>query len=196
MKKMKNRIVVYTKDGGFPYSVVFLGNQWWIVTKDEPLVPLFEERVNTAMDYCYLCEQGEPILMKDLAGMIGRSLEMPEEDIRVVMTNRLKELNNMGVTFQAVPQQLKLKINIFANKYGKRQGKYILACEDTDRGMMYFNIDGFDDVETALQWYREYSDFFMKHGVRVNTTLECTEEIYLQLKGNLANIKVEIEEEL
>ena len=60
--------------------------------------------------------------------------------------------------------------------------------------MRLFDLDAFEDAKTALHWARVYIDFFMKHGVCVKTTLECTEEILEQLPvSEYYGMKVEIE---
>ena len=34
---MKNKIIVYGKSGGYAVVATFLGNQWWITSKDDKL---------------------------------------------------------------------------------------------------------------------------------------------------------------
>ena len=96
---MKDKIIVYGKSGGLATIATFLGNQWWVTSKDERLEPLYDESPYGETDYRYLCEKDEMMQFRDLAGMMGCALELPEDDIKVVLNNRLKDLNMMGVKF-------------------------------------------------------------------------------------------------
>ena len=191
---MKDKIIVYGKSSGVATTATFLGNQWWLTSKDEKLEPLYNEALYEELDYRYLCEADELILIKDLAGMMGSALECGETDIYKLLRNRLKDLNALGVKFQAKPQVLNLKARVFSNKGTQRQGSYSVWCYDNDSvWTQLFDIDGFDDAKTALHWLRVYVDFFLKHGVKVNTTLECTEDIMEQLPmSEYVDMKVEI----
>ena len=192
---MKDKIIVYGKCSGVATTATFLGNQWWVTSKDEKLEPLYEDSPYDKSDYRYLCEKDELILVKDLAGMMGCALECGETDIKEVLKSRFKDINAMGVKFQAVPQVLNLKVRVFSNKGTQRQGKYSVWCDDADSTWMrLFDLDAFEDAKTALHWSRVYIDFFMKHGVCVKATLECTEEILEQLPvSEYYGMKVEIE---
>lgn len=190
---MKDKIIVYGKSGGLATIATFLGNQWWVTSKDERLAPLYDESPYGETDYRYLCETDEMIQIRDLAGMMGCALELPEDDIKVVLNNRLKDLNMMGVKFISSIQYLNLEVRVFSNEKTKRQGKFSVWCLDTDRGVSLFDIDGFDDATEALSWVRVYMDFFLKHGVRCCTTLRCTEEVLELLNGLTANMKIELE---
>lgn len=190
---MKDKIIVYGKSGGLATIATFLGNQWWVTSKDERLAPLYDESPYGETDYRYLCETDEMIQIRDLAGMMGCALELPEDDIKVVLNNRLKDLNMMGVKFISSIQYLNLEVRVFSNEKTKRQGQFSVWCLDTDRGVSLFDIDGFDDATEALSWVRVYMDFFLKHGVRCCTTLRCTEEVLELLNGLTANMKIELE---
>ena len=198
---MKQQILVYGKCGGYVTIATFLGNQWWVTNKDERLQPLYDDAPYSVHDYRYLCEVGELVQMRDLAGMMGAALEMPEGDIKEVpegdikevLNNRLKELNMMGVKFVSSAQYLNLDVRVFSNQGTKREGKFSVMCNDTDRDMPLFNIDAFDNAKDALNWAKVYVEFFLKHGVRVCVTLHCTEDGLGQLKGQVQNMKIEIE---
>ena len=189
---MEHKIIVYSKCGGFATIATFLGNQWWVTNKDERLEPLNSGEPYDQSDYRYLCEVGELVQTRDLAGMMAAALEMPEDDIKDVMNKRLKELNMMGVKFVSSAQYLNIRISVFDNKGTSRKGKYSVFCSDTDRDMLLFDIDLFDDAKTALMWARAYMDFFLKHGVRVAASLHCTEDVLEQLNGLTSGMKIEI----
>ena len=180
---MKDKILVYGKSGGYAVVATFLGNQWWITSKDDKLEPLFDNSPYAESDYRYLCEVGELIQMRDLAGMMGSALEMPEENIKVVLTNRLKDLNMMGVKFVSSAQYLNLDVRVFSNQGTKREGKFSVMCNDTDRDMPLFNLDAFDNAKDALNWAKVFVEFFLKHGVKVCSTLHCTEDVLEMLNG-------------
>lgn len=189
---MEHKIIVYSKCGGFATIATFLGNQWWVTNKDERLEPLNSGEPYDQSDYRYLCEVGELVQTRDLAGMMAAALEMPEDDIKDVMNKRLKELNMMGVKFVSSAQYLNIRISVFDNKGTSRKGKYSVFCSDTDCDMMLFDIDSFDDAKTALMWARAYMDFFLKHGVRVAASLHCTEDVLELLNGLTSGMKIEI----
>lgn len=189
---MKDKILVYGKSGGYAVVATFLGNQWWITSKDDKLEPLFDNSPYAESDYRYLCEVGELIQMRDLAGMMGSALEMPEENIKVVLTNRLKDLNMMGVKFVASVQYLNLDVRVFSNKGTKREGNYSVICSDLDAQRTLFDIDSFDDAKEALSWFNVYKEFFLKHGVKVCSTLHCTEDVLELLNGITSGMKIEI----
>ena len=190
---MENKIVVYGKCGGFATIATFLGNQWWVTSKDERLEPLFSGEPYDKSDYRYLCEEGEMIQMRDLAGMMGCALELPEGDIKEVLASRLKDLNMMGVKFISSAQYLNLEIRVFNNQNTTRQGKYSVWCSDIDRDVMLFDIDGFEDAKEALSWAKVYVEFFMKHGVKCNYTLRCTEDVLEVLGSDTNGLKVKID---
>ena len=189
---MKDKILVYGKSGGYAVVATFLGNQWWITSKDDKLEPLFDNSPYAESDYRYLCEVGELIQMRDLAGMMGSALEMPEENNKVVLANRLKDLNMMGVKFVASVQYLNLDVRVFSNKGTKREGNYSVICSDLDAQRTLFDIDSFDDAKDALSWFNVYKEFFLKHGVKVCSTLHCTEDVLELLNGMTSGMKIEI----
>ena len=190
---MENKIIVYGKSSGVATIATFLGNQWWVTNKDEKLEPLFDDSPYSELDYRYLCEVGELVQMRDLAGMMGAALEMPEDDIKDVLNNRLKELNMMGVKFVSSAQYLNIDVRIFSNKGTKREGEFSVMCNDTDREVGLFDLDSFSDAKDALNWAKAYVEFFLKHGVRVCATLKCTEDVLELLDGQISGLKIEIE---
>ena len=101
---MEHKILVYGKCGGYATVATFLGNQWWVTNKDERLEPLYDKDTFVEYDYRYLSETGELIQMRDLAGMMGCAVQCAEDDVKVELANRLKDLNMMGVKFVSSAQ--------------------------------------------------------------------------------------------
>ena len=190
---MENKIIVYGKSSGVATIATFLGNQWWVTNKDERLEPLNSGEPYDQSDYRYLCEVGELVQTRDLAGMMAAALEMPEGDIKEVLNNRLKELNMMGVKFVSSAQYLNLDVRVFSNQGTKREGKFSVMCNDTDRDMPLFNLDAFDNAKDALNWAKVYVEFFLKHGVKCNYTLRCTEDVLEVLGCETNGLKVKID---
>ena len=187
---MKDKIVVYSKCSGVATIATFLGNQWWITSKDEKLEPLYEESPYDKSDYRYLCEKDELILVKDLAGMMGCALMCGDENAKEILKSRFKDINALGVKFQAVPQVLNLRVRVLENK-----GAYTVWCDDCDsEWFRLFSLDGFDDAKMALGWAKAYIEFFARHGVKCNTTLKCSEDALELLSGETQNMKIEIDE--
>lgn len=190
---MENKIIVYGKSGGYAVVATFLGNQWWITSKDDKLELLYDNSPYAETDYRYLCEVGELIQMRDIAGMMGSALEMPEENIKTVLNNRLKDLNMMGVKFISNAQFLNLDVRVFSNKNTTRSGKYSVICSDLDAQRTLFDIDSFDDAKDALSWFNVYKEFFLRHGVKCCCTLKCTEDVLELLNGQTSGLKIEID---
>ncbi|MCR5644014.1 MAG: hypothetical protein K6G32_11875 [Prevotella sp.] len=189
---MESKILVYGKSGGYATVATFLGNQWWITNKDERLEPLYDKDTFVEYDYRYISEVGELIQMRDLAGMMGCAVQCAEDDVKVELANRLKDLNMMGVKFVSSAQYMNISISVYDNKGTNRKGKYSVFCCDSDRDMMLFNVDSLDDAKAAMKIARAYMDFFLKHGVKVCATLHCTEDVLEQLDGLTTNMKIEI----
>ena len=190
---MKDKIVVYGKCGGFATIATFLGNQWWVTSKDERLEPLYSDDPYDKSDFRYLCEMGELIQMRDLACMMGYALELREGEAKEVLTSRLKDLNMMGVKFISSAQYLNLKIHVFSNEKRKREGKFSVFCSDTDRDMMLFDVDGFENAKEALGCAKVYVEFFLKHGVKCSCILQCSEDVLELLGSEVGSMKVKIE---
>ena len=190
---MKDKIIVYGKCSGVATTATFLGNQWWVTAKDERLEPLYSGEPYDQSDYRYLCEKDELILVKDLAGMMGCAMMCGDDDLKEVLKSRFKDVNALGVKFQAVPQVLNLKVRVFCNKGTQRQGKYSVWCDDADSTWMrLFDLDGFAKPDEAWDCAKTYIDFFMKHGVKVQTRLTCEGEVMDELAGKTQGVKIEI----
>lgn len=183
---MKNNefktVIVYGTKSGFPMTAMFLGNEWWLMSKDQQLRPLTDGD-GSFEDYNLLCDVGDCILMKDLARMMGRALENPEDKINDVLRWRLRELLAQGVTLISKPQTLNLVLRLFSNEGTKRQGEYSIWCEEGDRSFeTLFDLDCFEDMEKAVHWAQVYVEFFRRHGVTVNVKLKAKKEILDSLK--------------
>ena len=185
---MKNMIVVYGKSSGVATVATFLGNQWWVTSKDERLEHLYSVEPYDKSDYRYLCEKDELIQVKDLAGMMGCAMECGGANIKEVLKSRFKDINALGVKFMAMPQVLNLEVNVKDGLNG-----YSVTCDDGEYDWMrLFEIEGFDSAKQAWEKVRAYIDFFMKHGVKVQTLLTCRGEILDELAGLTQGVKVEI----
>ncbi len=197
MRNMKNMIVVYGKCGGVATVATFVGNQWWITSRDERLEPLYSGEPYDQSDYRYLCQKDELILMKDIAGMMGSAMESGEADMKEVLRIRLKDLNAMGVKFLSVPQVLNLVVNVRVKQGNSSMGGYVVTCDDGDNDWMrFFELNGFASAKQAWEMVRIYIDFFQKHGVKVQARLQCKGEIMDELAGLTQGVKIEISDNL
>ncbi len=190
-----NKIIVYNKVSGVVATATFLGNQWWLTTKNEVLEPL-EDSTYYYDGYRYLCDAGDVIQMKDLALMLGCALENAEDEIHKVLQSRLLTLRAQDVKFEAVPQELHLKLHLFSNDGTQRGGNFSITCEKSEgvaQGL--FDLDSFDDAETALYWAQAYCRIFTRNGVNVKVRVFCTEAIKESVKARPQNWKWEEEEE-
>ena len=193
---LKNTIVVYGKNTSVITMATFLGNQWWKTAKNEPLVPLSNDDGYDQTDYRYLCQKGEEMLMKDLAGIIGTVLENADGDYNEATKTCLKQLTALGVRFQAVPQVLNLEMHLKQNKFGSNVGMYTLICydRDTDSEPLMF-MDYNVSAKGAWDAGRAFIDFFMRHGVKVQAQLKCKGDVADELVGMTQGVKIEIEED-
>ena len=197
MRNMKNMIVVYGKCGGVATVATFVGNQWWITSRDERLEPLYSGEPYDQSDYRYLCQKDELILMKDIAGMMGSAMESDEADMKEVLRNRLKDLNAMGVKFLSVPQVLNLVVNVRVKQGNSSMGGYVVTCDEGDNDWMrFFELGGFASAKQAWEMVRIYMDFFLKHGVKVQARLQCKGEVMDELAGLTQGVKIEISDNL
>ena len=161
-------IVVYGKNSGVATTATYFGNQWWMTAKDERLEPLYSGEPYDRSDYRFL----------------------GEIDTREVLKNRLRDLNALGVKFQAVPQVMNLVVTVKTKVDG-----YSVSCDDGDNDWMrFFELDGFDSAKLAWEKVRIYMDFFMKHGVKVQARLQCRGEIVDELAGLTQGVKIEIKD--
>ena len=143
-------------------------------------------------DYRYLCEKDELVLIRDLAGMMGCAMECSGTNTREVLKCRFKDLNALGVKFLAMPQVLNLEVNVKDGMNG-----YTATCDDGDSDWMrFFEIEGQESAKQAWEKVRAYIDFFMKHGVKVQTRLTCRGEIMDELVGLTQGVKIEITDNL
>ena len=176
--KSLSMIVVYGKNSGVATTATYFGNQWWITSKDERLEPLYSGEPYDQSDYRFLCEKGSLILMKDIAGMMGCAMECGEIDTREVLKNRLRDLNALGVKFQAVPQVMNLVLHVKTKVDG-----YSVSCDDGDNDWMrFFELDGFDSAKLA--WEK----------VRIQARLQCRAEVVDELAGLTQGVKIEIKD--
>ena len=156
--KSLSMIVVYGKNSGVATTAAYFGNQWWITSKDERLEPLYS---------------GEPYDQS----------ECGEIDTREVLKNRLRDLNALGVKFQAVPQVMNLVLHVKTKVDG-----YSVSCDDGDNDWMrFFELDGFDSAKLAWEKVRIFIDFFMKHG-------QCRAEVVDELAGLTQGVKIDIKD--
>ena len=185
---MKNKIIVYGKESGVATTATFLGNQWWVTSKDERLEPLYSGEPYDQSDYRYLCEKDELVLIRDLAGMMGCAMECGGANIKEVLKSRFKDLTALGVKFLAMPQVLNLEVSVKDGING-----YSATCDDGDcEWMRFFEIDRQESAKQAWEKVRAYIDFFLRHGVKVQTHLTCRGEIMDELAGLTQGVKTEI----
>jgi hypothetical protein len=87
-----------------------------------------------------------------------------------------------------MPQVLNLEVSVKDGMNG-----YSATCDDGDSDWMrFFEIDRLESARQAWERVRAYMDFFMKHGVKVQTRLTCRGEIMDELAGLTQGVKVEI----
>lgn len=189
---MKDKIIVYSKEEGFPCVITFLGNKWWLTSRNDILEPILEDKPHVVSDYRYLCEADETIQMKDLASMMGCVMEGAEIDVKGTLEVRMKELNNLGVKILTSPQCMNLHMRLLSTKGTKRSGEFSLFCYNDDTECGVFDMDGFCDAQDAIHCAQIFIEFFQNHGVRCNTFLVCKRDVAKKLLGKTPNMMLEI----
>lgn len=161
------KVVVYDNYFGNPYTLTFLGNQWWITTPGEKLRTLDEFLDGDDIGFSYLCEAGGKVGALALARMLGVALTNPEDEVDEVLRQRVKSLKRLGVTLDVKDEPLTLELDINAIEEGSiRQGKYAAICHLHDNYFeMLFNIDGFDYKSNAEEWIGYYFEILEKLGI-------------------------------
>lgn len=160
--------VVFDDFMGFPYRVSFLGDRWWLTTPGELLKPLEEFLDLDDVGFRYLCEAGGEVGAMALALMLGRALEQPESDIKVVLASRIQSLKRLGVTLNVEDETLLLEVRIFAHDANsRRQGRYSVRCCHLDScAERLFDLDAFDTEEDAKRWVDCYFAFLRNIGIK------------------------------
>lgn len=161
------KVVVYDNYMGNPFSLTFLGSQWWITTPGDKLQTVDEFTDSDDIGFSYLCEADGKVGALALARMLGRALENPEDQVDEVLRQRVKSLKRLGVTLDVKDEPLTLELDINPIAEGSiRQGKYAAICHLHDNYFeMLFNIDAFETKHDAEEWVGYYFDMLEKLGI-------------------------------
>ena len=168
------KIICYDRADGHACGLMPLGNEWWIVTRDEKFESLDRSyiRYDEGSELMYLCEEGATLHVTDLTVMMGFALENAYDDIHEELDQRLNTLKEQGVMVSEEPRRLDLIMRLYDNAGTLRKGAYSMVCEDRHRADgCLLNLDNFDDADIAIHWGYVYADFFQRHGVDVHVTL-------------------------
>ena len=159
--------VVYDDFSGFPLSVTFLGNRWWVTTPGVKLQPLEDYFEGGGINFYYLTEAGGRVGALALARMLAKALENPEDAVDMCLRKRVDSLKRMGVTLDVKDEQLMLELETSPNIGNiHRQGNYSVSCclagNDCDE---LFDIDAFDSKKDAEKWVSYYFNLLEELGI-------------------------------
>lgn len=170
------KIIAFSRFMGVPTILAFVGNSWWIMEKDEYLTEV--ESSDLGEDYYYLCKLGETKLVCDLALMMGCAIEdVPLYKVKDTLKARFRLVNELGVKFLAEKQTLNLLVKVQKNEDPYMDNKITVSCKRMDDDRTLFEINDCVDAEMAFLYAKYYVEFFMKHGVKVSSVLECQSEL-------------------
>ena len=161
------KAVIYDDFLAVPYSVTFIGGQWWVTTPNEKLQPLSDFTDSEDIDFSFLCEAGGTVGALALAKMLGLALENPEDKVDEVLLHRVESLKRLGVSLDVKDEPLTLELEIISNPEGGfRHGKYSAVCHlHGNFSEQLFDIDAFDCKENAEEWVGYYFDTLEKLGI-------------------------------
>ena len=163
------KAVIYDDFLAVPYSVTFIGGQWWVTTPNEKLQPLSDFTDSEDIDFSFLCEAGGTVGALALAKMLGVALENPEDKVDEVLRLRVESLKRLGVTLDVKDEPLTLELEIIPNlEGGFRHGKYSAVCHlHGNFSEQLFDIDAFDCKENAEEWVGYYFDMLESLGIEL-----------------------------
>ena len=192
-----DKIIVYGTYMGFVQVISFVGGKWWNLTKDDSFMPMDFEGDNLGVSFHYLCQPGDTLMVKDLAGLMGAVADNPERELRLVMEERMRLLIENGVKFVDAPQTLNLAFRLSQDdRMPEKPERYGLMCEDGDLDCrFYFGIDDFETLEDACEFMDEFVGFFKSHGVTVNCKLTGTKDLIDKVSRLTYDVILEIFDE-
>ena len=168
------KAVIYDDFLAVPYSVTFIGGQWWVTTPNEKLQPLSDFTDSEDIDFSFLCEAGGTVGALALAKMLGVALENPEDKVDEVLRLRVESLKRLGVMLDVKDEKLLLEATVFSNEgtHG-RQGKYSIWCfAKNNCYIQLFDVDGFDTVKDVKEWVSLYCNALEKQGLEFSIIKE------------------------
>lgn len=166
-KNREHKAIVYDDYMGVPYAVTIVGNQWWVTTPGEPLLPLKEFTEAEGIGFCYLCEEGGKVGALALAKMLGKALENPEDSVDKVLRQRVERLKRLGVDFDLKDEPLTMELEILVHdELSYCQGNYSAICHlHSNYFDMLFDIDAFESKHDAEEWVSHYFDMLENIGI-------------------------------
>lgn len=152
--------VVYDDFSGYPLSVTFLGNRWWVTSPSMQLQPLEDHFQGEDIHFNFLCEAGGTVGALALARMLGLALTNPESRVDECMRNRVAALKRLGVTLDVKDEALALELEVYSNEGSRtRQGDYSVKCHLAGNYFeQLFDIDAFDSKKGAEEWAGYFFD--------------------------------------
>lgn len=165
------KVVVYDDFSGFPLSVTFLGNRWWVTTPGMRLEPLKDHFEGEDIHFNFLCEAGGTVGALALARMLGLALTNPEDRVDECMRNRVAALKRLGVTLDVKDEALALELVVYSNEgFRTRQGDYSVKCHLAGNYFgQLFDIDAFDSKQDAEGWAGYFFDYLEE--LNINFTI-------------------------
>jgi hypothetical protein len=166
MKKM----IAFNKFSGTPYELRFILGSWWIVQQDGNVSEVVDGEVGFGL--LKLCLKGEELRMKDLALLMGCSMNERKYGLGEVLKARLAELRKLGVKFKRDSQNLRLRVELDVTIDMENPGRYTVSCFRAADDLLLFSIEDCEDRLEALEFLRCYIDFFTHRGVSVDAFLD------------------------
>ena len=166
MKKM----IAFNKFSGTPYELYYMLDSWWIILPDGKVAEVVDGEVGFGL--LKLCLKDEEIGMRDLALLMGCSMNERKYGLGEVLKARLAELRELGVKIKRDFQNLKLRVELDYTLDMEYPGHYTVSCFREADDLLLFSIEDCESKLVALEYLKCYIDFFTHRGVSIEAILD------------------------
>ena len=166
MKKM----IAFNKFSGTPYELYYMLDSWWIILPDGKVAEVVDGEVGFGL--LKLCLKDEEIGMRDLALLMGCSMNERKYGLGEVLKARLAELRELGVKIKRDSQNLRLRVELDYTLDMENPGHYTVSCFRAADDLLLFSIEDCKSKRKALEYLKSYIDFFTHRGVSIEAYLD------------------------
>jgi hypothetical protein len=127
----------------------------------------------TELSFELLCMEGEKARSMEVAKMLGYVLNDPCDTIDICLRRSLRQLEQLGVTWDDTPLMLVSFVITNDKSWSKRKGNFALIIREVSCGEeTLVNIDGFENLEDVQSWKAAYLNTLKEAGIPVELKIE------------------------